>query len=526
VPARLVTGGCDDSGSRIEIRAICSDDGLWVIPQQYTGPELAVYVATHRLALGGKTAIDHNGATRRQQRCEISGLCVSILFMHRLNFLFCLPFVLFACEGSPPTTATLASVPFDPDNGSIAVRCGTLIDGLADDAVDSRIVIIRDGRFERIDSGDAGPPADLPYLDLAEYTCLPGLINTHVHLADLPDRASDYSIYYRLTDAENTRTTAENAEITLLTGFTTVRNVGDYFPEFVYEIRDQIRAGEALGPRIRTAGPYLTIPGGGGDMVLPGHDESEIPAVLRTGVASTPEEFEDAARRAVANGADFLKVLASGAVFSYGIEPGAPEMHQDDIEAVVKVAREHGLKVTAHVHSAQSGKDAVLAGVDSLEHASLLDDEAIDLVAEHGVTLSMDVYNGTYTENVGRDQGYPEHMMQRNFDTTEAQRIVFEKAHARGIRIVYGTDGAVLPHHMGGWQFGIMVERGMAPMDALRSAMSVAADHVDMPEVGAVEVGRLGDLVAVRGNPLEDQEVMKDVAVVIKGGLAFKLPTE
>jgi len=446
--------------------------------------------------------------------------------MHRLRFLFCLPFVLVACDGSPPTSPTLASVPFVPDSGSVAVRCGTLIDGLADGAARNRLVIIRDGRFERIDSAESRPPADLPYLDLGEYTCLPGLINTHVHLADVPERAFDYSIYYRLTDAENTRTTTENAEITLLTGFTTVRNVGDYYPQFVYDIRDQIRAGEALGSRIRTAGPYLTIPGGGGDMVIPGYDESEIPAALRTGVASTPEEFEHAARRAVANGADFLKVMASGAVFSFGTEPGSPEMHQDDIEAVVKVAREHGLKVTAHVHSAQSGKDAVLAGADSLEHASLLDDEAIALVAEHNVALSMDVYNGTYTENVGREHGYPESMMQRNFDTTEAQRIVFEKAYALGIPITYGTDGAVLPHHMGGWQFGIMVERGMTPMDAIKSATTVAADHMGMPEVGAVEAGRLGDLIAVRGDPLEDQEVMKDVAVVIKGGLAFKLPSE
>jgi len=434
--------------------------------------------------------------------------------------------MLLACESSPPPSPQVAEPPFDPDNGSIAIRCGTLIDGLADDVVKNRLVIIRDGRFERIDSGDTRPPADLPYLDLGEYTCLPGLINTHVHLADVPERASDYSVYYRLTDAENTRTTTENAEITLLTGFTTVRNVGDYYPQFVYDIRDRVRAGDALGPRIRAAGPYLTIPGGGGDLVLPGHDESEIPAAARTGVASTPEEFEDAARRAVANGADFLKVMASGAVFSFGVEPGAPEMHQDDIEAVVKVAREHGLKVTAHVHSAQSGKDAVLAGVDSLEHASLLDDEAIALVADHNVTLSMDVYNGTYTENVGREQGYPESIMQRNFDTTEAQRIVFEKAYARGIRITYGTDGAVLPHHMGGWQFGIMVERGMTPMDAIKSATTIAADHMDMPNVGAVAPGLFGDLIAVRGNPLEDQEAMKDVAVIIKGGLAFKLPSE
>jgi imidazolonepropionase-like amidohydrolase len=446
--------------------------------------------------------------------------------MHRLNYLFCLPFVLVACQGSPPA-ATLATVPFEPDSGDIAVRCGMLIDGFADEPAKDQLVIIRDGRFDRIGSADAIPPGDIPYLDLGDRTCMPGLINAHVHLADVPERALDYTVYYRLTDAENLQATTENAATNLLTGFTTVRNVGDYFPQPVYAVRDAIRGGQAVGPRIQSAGPYLTIPGGGGDMVLPGHDESEIPAALRTGVASTPEEFADAARRAVEGGADFLKVIASGAVFSYGIDPGAPEMTQEDIAAVVAVAREHGLKVTAHVHSAQSGKDAALAGVDSLEHASLLDDEAITMVAERGISLCMDVYNGTYTDTVGRQEGFPEHFLQRNYDTTEAQRVVFEKAYALGIPIAYGTDAAVLPHDMGGWQFAIMVERGMTPMDAMRSAMSVAAEHMGWADdVGGVKPGLYGDLIAVNGDPLEDQAVMRDVEVVIKGGLVFKMPAE
>ncbi|NIS90753.1 MAG: amidohydrolase family protein [Woeseiaceae bacterium] len=429
--------------------------------------------------------------------------------------------LLAGCDSLPPEPF-LTEAPFRPDSGNVSIRCGKLIDGIGDRALEDQLVIIRDGRFERI-SQYTPPPDDIVFLDLADYTCLPGLINTHVHLADVPYYAHDYSIYYRLTDEKLMQTATENAEINLMTGFTTVRNTGDYYPEYVYDIRDEIRAGLAVGPRVQTAGPYLTIRGGGGDILLPDHDESEIPAAIRTGVAETPEEFAEAARRAVKNGADFLKVIASGAVFSYGIEPGAPEMSQEDIAAVVEVAREHGLKVSAHVHSAQSGKDAVLAGVDSLEHASLLDDEAIALVAERGITLSMDVYNGTYTENVGRDQGYPEHIMQRNFDTTEAQRVVFEKAYALGIPITYGTDAAVLPHDMGGWQFGIMVERGMDPMDAMRSAMSVAAAHMGWENrVGAIRPGLFGDLIAVRGNPLEDQEVMKDVRVVIKGGLLFK----
>jgi imidazolonepropionase-like amidohydrolase len=230
---------------------------------------------------------------------------------------------------------------------------------------------------------------------------------------------------------------------------------------------------------------------------------------------------------AVAEGADFLKVIASGAVFNYGVAPGAPEMTQEEIAAVVDVARKHGLKVTAHVHGAQSARDAVLAGVDAIEHASLLDDEALAMVAEHGVALSMDVYNGTYTETVGREQGYPEEYLQRNLDTTDAQRVVFRKAYALGIPILYGTDASVLPHDMGGWQFGTMVALGMAPMDAIKSATSLAAEHMGMADdVGAVEASRFGDLVAVRSNPLDDMSIMKTVDVVIKGGLVFKLPTK
>lgn len=438
--------------------------------------------------------------------------------------LYYLPLFLFltACESRPPSIA-LAQVPFEPDSGSMTIRCGTLIDGLADESLQDRLIIIRDGRFDSIIADDASAPAELPFLDLSDYTCLPGLINTHVHLAETPEDSSDLAIYYRRSPQETDDLTQRMAQVTLLTGFTTVRNVGDYLPRAIYDIRDRIRAGEVAGPRIQTAGPFLTIPGGGGDLVIPGHDESEIPAAIRTGLASTPEEFATVARAAVAGGADFLKVIASGAVFAFGGVPGAPEMNQDDIAAVVEVAREAGIKVTAHVHSAQSGKDAILAGVDSIEHASLLDDEAIALAREYGVVFSMDVYNGTYTEDVGREQNYPEEFMRKNFDTTEAQRIVFEKAYALGIPILYGTDGGVLPHDMGGWQFGIMIERGMAPMDAIKSATSLAAEHMDMADaVGAVEAGRFGDLIALRSNPLDDMGVMQDVSLVIKGGLVLK----
>lgn len=432
------------------------------------------------------------------------------------------PALLFlaACQ---PHAPGITQAPFEPDSGDVFVRCGALIDGVSDEVYHDRMVVIQDGRFIDIVDGDAKIRADTDFLDLSDKTCLPGLINTHVHLAEKAEDSVDYGIYYRRTLDDHNALAMISAELNLLTGFTTIRNVGDFEPRSIYYAREKIDAGEALGPRIQNGGPFLTIPGGGGDLVVPDYDESDIPLALRTGVAKGPDNFREKAQVAVDAGADFLKVIASGAVFMFGIEPGAPEMTQEEIEAVVGVARAAGIKVTAHVHSAQSARDAILAGVDSLEHASLLTDDEIQMAVEHDVAFSMDVYNGTYTDTVGREQGYPAEILKRNFETTEAQRIVFEKAYAAGVTILYGTDAAVLPHDMGGWQFKIMVDRGMSPMDALRSATSVAADHMGMSDdVGAIEIGRFGDLIAVTGNPLEDMRVMREVDVVVKGGLVFK----
>ena len=428
--------------------------------------------------------------------------------------------LLAACEGSPPE---IAGTPYQPDSGNLFVRCGALIDGISDEVMHDRMVVIRDGRIEMIVDGDAEVRPSMTFLDLSDKTCLPGLTNTHAHLDGSPEDYEDFSIYYRRTTEETNNLARKFATETLLTGFTSIWNLGAYFPEAIYLVDEEIEAGKLAGPRILTAGPYLTIPAGGGDMVIPGHDESEIPEGSRLGVARGPEDFAQKTQDAIDRGADLIKVIASGAVFAFGGVPGAPEMTEEEIAAVVKVAHAAGLKVTAHVHSAESGKDAVRAGVDTFEHASLLDDETIAMVAEAGIALSMDVYNGSYTEEVGREQGYPEEFMRKNYETTEAQRVVFEKAYAAGIRILYGTDSGVLPHDMGGWQFDIMVQRGMDPMDAIRSATSWAAEHMDLSaDVGAIEAGRYGDLIAVSGNPLTDMKLMRNVDVVVKGGLVFK----
>jgi len=401
----------------------------------------------------------------------------------------------------------------------LIVRCGTVIDGLSGETSTDKIIVISEQRIAAIYPGDDPSMADAEIMDLSDQTCLPGLIDMHVHVDGYPEDSDDYTIYLRRTPEDTKQIAADIGATILRSGFTTVRNVGTYKAWVARDLRDQIEAGAVIGPRLRVAGPYLTIPHGGGDMYIPGVDDSEVPDYYRVGVARGADEFRARAEANVDGGADFLKIIASGAVFGHGSDPGAPEMTFEEIVAVVEVAKAAGIKVTAHAHSAESIKDAILAGVDSIEHASLGDDESVALALEHDVAFSMDVYNGTYTEETGEASGYAEEFMRKNEETTEAQRIVFRKALAAGVTLVFGTDLGVLPHDMGARQFEEMVKQGMAPMHAIKSATSIAADHMGLSDdVGAIEVGRYGDLIAVRGNPLQDIAVLQDISVVIKGG--------
>jgi len=435
-----------------------------------------------------------------------------------------------SAEVEPVQTATpsvaLAVPPYVPDSGTIALRCARVIDGLSDAPIENATVLIENGRITAV-GRDIVPPEGVSLVDLTGHTCLPGLIDMHTHLSDRPGDTADLTVFYRRSLEEQVALGRPNVEATLLAGFTSARDVGTYIAWSDKALRDQINRGELVGPRMQVAGYYLTIPGGGGDLVIPGHDESEIPAQVRMGVARGAEDFRAKAEAAVEGGADLLKVIASGAVLAFGGVPGEPEMTPEEIAAVAEVAHRHGLKLAAHAHGARSIKEAILAGADTIEHASLIDDEAIALARERGVALSMDVYNGDYIDSEGRVQGWPEEFLRKNLETTEAQRQGFTRAHAAGVAIVYGTDSAVYPHGLNARQFRIMVERGMTPMEAIKSATSVAARYMGWEDrVGALAPGRYGDVVAVAGDPLDDITRLEDVAVVIKGGLAFKLPPE
>lgn len=418
----------------------------------------------------------------------------------------------------------LTSAPYAPDTGSIAIHCGTLIDGASAAPRRNVTIVIRDGRISSVQSL-VQIAATLPFLELGDYTCLPGLIDMHTHMTDQPSDTADLSVFFRRTPAESLNLSSRNAQATLQAGFTSVRNVGTYGAWGDRDIRDAINNGQVAGPRMQICGFYLTIPNGGGDLQMPGYQEPADASRFHAGVARGAEQFRQKAQLAVDGGADLLKVIASGAVLAYGGVPGQAEMTPEEIAAVVQVGHAAGLKVAAHAHGAQSIKDAILAGVDTVEHASYVNDEDIKLALEHHVALSMDVYNGDYTDVEGRRMGVPAEFLQKNIDTTEVQRQGFTKAHAAGVALVFGSDASVYPHGLNARQFPIMVARGMQPMEAIQAATSVAARYMGWPDrVGQITPGRFGDVIAVKGDPLKDITRLQDVAVVVKGGLAFKLP--
>jgi len=440
--------------------------------------------------------------------------------------------LMVACSEPGPGTLSnpgLADTPDEaghdqPDSGNILVRCGTLIDGRSDNVRNNVSVLIENGRFSKIDT-HVESSSGVEVLDLSEYTCLPGLIDMHTHMLESFEELVDLTMYYDYTHEDFMAAGRKYSQLSIGAGFTSVRNLGNYYAWVDRDLRDEINRGETVGPRMQVSGYYLTIPGGGGDLLEPGSSEEVIPTHLRMGVSRSVDEFREHAQALVDGGADVIKVIASGAVLAYGGVPGEAEMTFEEIAAVVEVAHAAGLKVAAHAHGTQSIKDAINAGADSIEHATYIDDEGIALAIEHDVVLSMDVGAGDWMIEQGRKQGWVEEFLRKTIETTQVQRENFKRAHAAGVPIAFGTDVAIFPHGMNGIQFAYMVEWGMTPMQAIQAATSVAAHYMGWEDrVGAIEPGLLGDLVAVKGSPLDDISLLENIDAVVKGGLVFKAP--
>ena len=399
---------------------------------------------------------------------------------------------------------------------TVDVRAGRLIDPETGQvSTDQRIRIV-DGKIVEISPwrADGGPAT----VDWSGFTVLPGLIDLHTHIADGSQQGSDPLDPFKLSEAATILKAVPAARTMLKAGFTTVRDVGVYRGLTDVALRDAINAGEIEGPRMFVAGGYITTPGGGGEIDGLAAD-FDVPATFRTGVVRNADEARDKARYLLDHGADFIKLIATGAVLAIGSQPGALELSLEEMKAACDEAKLRGSYCIAHAHGAEGIKAAIHAGARTIEHASYLDDEGIALAKKHNVWLDMDIFNGDWIEEVGTKEGWPAEYLRKNRETTDIQRRGFAAAVKAGAKLTFGTDAAVYPYGLGARQFSYMVRYGMTPLQAIRSATAEAARALgEEGEVGTLLAGAWGDLVAVGGDPLTDVSRLEHVQAVMKGG--------
>ena len=405
--------------------------------------------------------------------------------------------------------------PVAPPPDDLVITAARLLDVRSGRLVDQPQVLVRDGRIVAVGRAGAAVPANARRIDLPGMTLLPGLIDMHVHL----DSDPAYGGYTRLQFSDRFWSVlmVPHAERTLMAGFTTVRNVGaDAWNDV--GLRQAIDAGKVRGPRIVTAGYSFGATGGHCDSTyFPPSMEQKSPFN-----ADNPEEGRKRVRELRKYGAQVIKVCATGGVFSRNTEPGQQQLSLREMQAIADEAHMQDMKVAAHAHGASGIKDAIRAGIDTIEHASLIDDEGIRLAKQHGAWLAMDIYNTDYTQAEGSNNGVLEDNLRKDREIAEIQRENFRRAHAAGAKMVFGTDAGIYPHGRNARQFAVMVRYGMTPVQAIQSATINAADALGRDDVGVIEAGRWADLVAVPGDPTQDVTALQSVPFVMKAGVVVK----
>jgi imidazolonepropionase-like amidohydrolase len=424
-----------------------------------------------------------------------------------------LPLICSAQQGASGVTAA----PAPPAPAPVtAIRAGKFIDVQAGRVLANQIILIRGTKIEAV-GANVAIPEGAKVIDLSKMTVLPGLIDCHTHLADLAD-AEPLNVLQR-TAAESAYAAIPNASVTLLAGFTTVRDVGVYRAFNDVAMRDAIAKGIIIGPRMYVAGAYVTISEGAGAMTGLAPD-IQLPWDLHYGEANSPWEVRQKIRELAHRGADHIKVLSTGAVLTHGSNPKSIEFTPEELRAAVEEAANFGLRVEAHAHAAEGIKNAIRAGVASIEHATLIDDEGIALAKQHGTYLDMDIYD---EECIQSSPDTPADFLLHDRDLAEAQRRNFTKAVRAGVKMSFGTDAGVCPHGINARQFAFMVKYGMTPMQAIQSATVNAADLIGHSELfGSIAAGKSADIVAVSGDPLADIHELEHVHFVMKEGRVYK----
>ena len=411
-----------------------------------------------------------------------------------------------------------------PTPKPVYIRAGHLFDGTGDKARENMVIVVVGERIQSVSPADAvSIPAGSTVIDLSHATVLPGLIDCHTHLGARADRYDE--IYnFKDTPFQSAFAAVVNARKTLEAGFTSVRDVGS-LPFLAVDLRNSINEGLVPGPRIVASGPAISITGGHGDLnnFSPQTRVSMFPEERDFQIADGVDQIRHVVRSQVKYGVDVIKILATGGVLSKGDSPGAPQFTFEELKAAAEEAHMAGRKIAAHAHGTQGIKNAILAGIDSIEHASLIDDEGIRLAKEHGVYLVMDIYNDDYILGKAIEFGLPKENVEKEKKIGKLQRENFERAVKGGAKMAFGTDAGVYPHGDNAKQFFYMVKFGMTPAQAIRAATSSAADLIGRAkDVGTLEAGKFADVIAVTDDPLQNVRALENVGFVMKGGVVVK----
>jgi imidazolonepropionase-like amidohydrolase len=399
----------------------------------------------------------------------------------------------------------------------LAIRAARLVDGRGGPPLQNAVILIDSTRITAV-GVDLAIPAGTRVIDLGQATVLPGLIDCHTHITG-GDPGDYYEGLFRRSPIDYAVAAPIFARRTLEAGFTTVRDVGA--AEFIdVALRRAIDSGLVVGPRMQVATLTVGATGGHGDVV---GFSPYIKFGQFSGLADGVDEIRKLVRFEIKNGADLIKLLASAGVLSEEQSAGAPQFSQEEMNAVVQEAAMWGRKVAAHAHGAEAIKRAVRAGVASIEHGSLIDDEGIRLMKEHGTVLVADIYNDDYILAEYKRLRFPDQILEKERQIGRLQRENFRRAAQAGVKIAYGTDAGVYPHGWNGKQFAVMVRYGLTPMQAIQSATQSAAELLGWADrVGTVSKGRYADIIAVDGDPLKDITELERVTFVMKGGVVYK----
>jgi imidazolonepropionase-like amidohydrolase len=404
------------------------------------------------------------------------------------------------------------------------VHAGRLIDGTSNTVREAVTVVVAAGRIQAVEAGYTAPQADDAVIELKDHTVMPGWIDAHVHLGTEPSPQA-YLERFTLNPTDVVLRAALHGRRTLLAGFTTVRNLGDEGNTTV-SLRDAIRKGWVEGPRILSAGKSIATTGGHADPTNGWAQMIQGDPGPKDGVVDGVDDARKAVRQRYKEGADVIKITATGGVLSLARSPDAPQFTEDEVRAIVSTARDYGFKVAAHAHGAEGIKRAVRGGVDSIEHGTRADAEAFRLMVEHGTYLVPTLSAGRYVGEKAKIEGfYPEVVRPKAAAIGSEVSAMFRRALDSGVKIAFGTDAGVFPHGENAKEFVYLVELGMKPMQAIQAATRESARLLGLDkDLGTIVPGKFADLVATPGDPLTDISAVLNVDFVMKEGVVYKQP--